>query len=113
MALTWICETCGRANNGDLCPGCAEPKPFRVGLGFVTKPGDPYFGDSADVKRETPILLWFFLFVFSLSSFLGLFFPLRIAISLPVAIATCYFVFRYALVKPRMAVLLSRLRQGR
>jgi len=35
MARTWICDKCGRANGGDLCPGCAEPRPIRVRFWFI------------------------------------------------------------------------------
>ncbi len=38
MAKTWICEKCGRANGGDLCPGCAEPRPIRVKFWYVGHP---------------------------------------------------------------------------
>lgn len=58
MAATWICEKCGRANPGDLCPGCGEARPIRVRYSYIANPLNPYMIlDGVSEPRFQPICL--------------------------------------------------------
>lgn len=58
MATAWIYEICGRANQGDLCPGCATPRPFNVRfwrIGHLEGWKGVY--DGVSPSRFTPLIL--------------------------------------------------------
>jgi hypothetical protein len=52
MAATWICEKCGRANLGDLCPGCAEPRPIRVRSAYGSEKNREIFDGVSEPIRS-------------------------------------------------------------
>jgi hypothetical protein len=104
MAATWICEKCGRANPGDLCPGCAEPRPIRVRSAYGSDHNREIFDGVSEPRREPasplPFMViaffaiiglastdkpWFFL-IFCLLV-LMLLFVLNVSVAIPVVLA--------------------------
>lgn len=62
MARCWICEVCGKTNNGDLCPGCATPKPFRVRSHYIANPLTVWWLEDGTATTKGPVQdPWFYI----------------------------------------------------
>jgi hypothetical protein len=116
VAKAWICDECGSLNSGDLCPGCAKPRPINVAFRYIGNPegykeiDDGLSGSSSarGYALLAILLLGPFLFTLLLTQ------PVWIA-AMPAGIAVLILIWNFGLVKPKLVFyrFLQRSRQRR